>query len=334
MRTIVIDAGHGGSDPGAVNGTRLEKNDTLNLALAVQRRLQAQGQNVVMTRNTDVFIPLAERSAISNRAHADMFVSIHRNAASSSAANGVENFVYLNPTAMETQYAQTVLNAVVSAGVQNNRGVKRGNFAVLRNTRAPAMLLEMGFISNERDNQLFDQNFDAYADAITRGIIQALGETYHPPAHPSFSNYTVVAGDTLFRLAQKFGTTVEAIMSLNGLANSNLSIGQVLRIPAKLPSYFNYTVVAGDTLWRIAKKFGTSVEEVVALNGLNSSNLVIWQVLKIPTTSPLFVNYTVVAGDTLFRLARHFGTTVEAIMKLNGLANSHLSIGQTLKIPT
>lgn len=283
MRTIVLDAGHGGSDPGAVNGARLEKNDNLNLALAVQRRLEAAGQRVIMTRSTDVFIPLAERSAISNRNHTDLFVSIHRNAASSPAANGVENFVYINPTPMETQHAQTVLHEIVSAGVQSNRGVRQGNFAVLRNTRAPAMLLEMGFISNTRDNQLFDQNFNAYADAIARGIVRLLGEPYCPSASPAFFNYTVVPGDSLWQLAQRFGTTVEAIMALNGLVHSNLSIGQTLRIHATSPSFFNYTVVAGDTLWQLAQRFGTTVAAIMGFNDLDHSGLSIGQMLRIPT---------------------------------------------------
>jgi len=174
MKTIVIDAGHGGSDPGAVSHGRLEKDDNLNLALAVARRLEEQGQQVIMTRRGDVFVSLAERSAISNRNNTDLFVSIHRNAAASPSANGVENFVHTNATPAETQYAQTVLDEVVRAGVQSNRGVKRGNFAVLRETRAPAMLLEMGFLTNDRDNVLFDRHFDEYAAAIARGIIRAL----------------------------------------------------------------------------------------------------------------------------------------------------------------
>ncbi|MCL2568397.1 MAG: N-acetylmuramoyl-L-alanine amidase [Oscillospiraceae bacterium] len=175
MKTIVVDAGHGGADSGAVYGGRLEKDDNLDLALAVQRRLEARGQRVVMTRSTDVFLPMTERSAVSNRAGADLFVSIHRNAAESHAANGVENFVYLDPTTFEVEAAETVLGEIVRAGVQRDRGVKRGNFAVLRNTNAPAMLLEMGFITNERDNQLFDENFNAYADAIARGVLLVLG---------------------------------------------------------------------------------------------------------------------------------------------------------------
>jgi len=106
-----------------------------------------------------------------------------------------------------------------------------------------------------------------------------------PPSPPSeYFNYTVVAGDTLWLLAQRFGTTVEAIMSLNGLTSSNLNIGQVLRIPGTTSSgYFNYTVAAGDTLWLLAQRFGTTVEAIMSLNGLTSSNLSIGQVLRIPS---------------------------------------------------
>ncbi|MCL2354131.1 MAG: N-acetylmuramoyl-L-alanine amidase, partial [Defluviitaleaceae bacterium] len=92
--TIVIDPGHGGSDPGAVANGRREADDVLRLSLAVQRLLEAQGQRVIMTRTTDTFVPLAERSAISNRNNADLFVSIHRNSNTNPSINGVDNFVF------------------------------------------------------------------------------------------------------------------------------------------------------------------------------------------------------------------------------------------------
>jgi len=174
-RTIVLDAGHGGSDPGAVNGTRQEKNDNLRLARAVRDILVARGQNVIMTRDSDIFLPLQERSNISNRSNADIFVSLHRNGFSNPAANGVETFVSMNPSQIETRNANFVQNALVNVGVQSNRGVKNGNFVVLRNTNAPSMLVELGFITNARDNELFDTNFNAYATAIADGIMQSLG---------------------------------------------------------------------------------------------------------------------------------------------------------------
>ena len=228
-RTIVIDPGHGGSDPGAVFGSRREADDVLRLSLAVRNLLQAEGQRVIMTRSTDTFVDLGERSAISNRNNADLFVSIHRNASTNSSANGVDNFIFTNAPNSTAQKALDVLDRVVDAGVQSNRGVKRANFAVLRNTQAPSMLLEMGFITNTRDNQLFDQNFNAYASAIARGIMTALN-TNRPSQSQTI--YTVANGDSLWSIAQRFGTTQEAIIQSNKLTSGNVTTGQVLRIPA------------------------------------------------------------------------------------------------------
>ncbi|MCL2816770.1 MAG: peptidoglycan-binding protein, partial [Clostridiales bacterium] len=177
LPVIVLDPGHGGSDPGAVNGARMEKNDNLNMALAVRRNLQAQGQRVVMTRSTDVYVPLLERSTISNRNGASIFVSLHRNAFANPAASGVETYVQVSAPSTTVAKAQNVHNEIVGAGVQSDRGVKRGDFSVLRNTRAPAMLVELGFISNAADNRLFDENFEAYAAAIARGILKSLAAT-------------------------------------------------------------------------------------------------------------------------------------------------------------
>jgi len=189
MATIVIDAGHGGYDPGAVNGTRLEKNDNLRMALAVGKILQDCGQNVIYTRTTDVFIPLLERSNIANRANADFFFSIHRNGSTNSAANGVENWIHPSTSQKNAAAASLILSRVANAGVQSNRGLQYGNFSVLRHTNAPAQLFEYGFISNAEDNRLFDQNFNAYAQATASGILSGLGLTCGgaplPPTPPT-----------------------------------------------------------------------------------------------------------------------------------------------------
>lgn len=176
MKTIVVDAGHGGDDYGAVFGSRYEKNDNLRMALAVGNILKSRGQRVIYTRETDVFIPLMERSYISNFYNADLFISLHRNASTNPNANGVENYVKVNPSIKDIAYATTVLNQVITVGVQSNRGVKQANYSVLKYTNAPAQLLELGFITNSVDNVLFDTNFDAYANAIATGILIALGE--------------------------------------------------------------------------------------------------------------------------------------------------------------
>lgn len=105
-----------------------------------------------------------------------------------------------------------------------------------------------------------------------------------PDTGSSSFAYTVRAGDTLWLLANRYGTTVDAIKRLNGLSSDILQIGQVLRIPSEQPSgYFNYTVRAGDTLWLLANRYGTTVDAIRRLNGLNSDNLQIGQALRIPT---------------------------------------------------
>lgn len=147
-------------------------------------------------------------------------------------------------------------------------------------------------------------------------------------------NYTVVSGDTLYSIAKRFNTTVDAIKELNNLTSNTLSIGQILRIPAVSEESITYTVVGGDTLYSIARKYNTTVDAIKQLNNLTSNTLSIGQILIIPQTSLDYVTYTVVGGDTLYSIARKYNTTVDAIKELNNLTSNTLSIGQILKIPT
>lgn len=178
---IVIDPGHGGEENGATYNGRLEKDDNLRLGLEVARQLREQGVNTIMTRDTDKTVSLQERVNIANSHNADLFVSLHRNSyiEQNENTNGVENFIYLTAPEQTTgRAARLVLDNVVEVGVQNNRGVKRGNYYVLRRTRMPAMLLEMGFIINEEDNRLFDTKLEEYAAAIVKGIMEYFGLPY------------------------------------------------------------------------------------------------------------------------------------------------------------
>ncbi|WP_338489620.1 LysM peptidoglycan-binding domain-containing protein [Ruoffia tabacinasalis] len=169
---------------------------------------------------------------------------------------------------------------------------------------------------------------------------------------PSETYYTVQAGDYLYKIAQQFGTTVEAIKEANGLTNNNLQIGDVLLIPGgseeddddeETPSETYYTVQAGDYLYKIAQQFGTTVEAIKEANDLTNNNLQIGDVLLIPVGSeeddsddeetPSETYYTVQAGDYLYKIAQQFGTTVEAIKEANDLTNNNLQIGDVLLIP-
>lgn len=188
MATIVLDAGHGGTDPGATNGSRRESDDNLRLTLAIGNILKGCGINIIYTRSSDVFIPLGERSVISNNAHADLFISLHRNSSENAAANGFETHVYTSPSQTSVNLASNIMSRIANTNIQNNRGILHSNFSVLRQTNAPAVLVEANFISNTRDNELFDQNLNQYAQAIANGALATLGlncGTTTPPPAPN-----------------------------------------------------------------------------------------------------------------------------------------------------
>lgn len=175
MKKIVcLDPGHGGKDAGAVFGMRSEKDDTLRLVLKVKELLSKKDIEVITTRSLDQYVSLIDRTNYANKSKADLFVSIHRNSFTNSSANGVEVWIYPTPLAGTLSAAQTMLEALVKVGAQSNRGIKKGNYHVCRESKMPSMLVELGFISNFKDNDLFDERFNAYALAIAKSICESL----------------------------------------------------------------------------------------------------------------------------------------------------------------
>lgn len=172
---ICLDAGHGGKDPGAVNGKRFEKDDVLKLVKRVGKILEANGVSVCYTRQKDIFMSPSEKAKHGNALKPDYFVSIHRNAAINKKATGAEVYVYSQGNDTKTVMAKNIQKNLVKVGF-SNRGIKNKKLlTVLSKTTMPAMLLEVGFISNTEDNNLFDEKFYSIANAIARGIIEALG---------------------------------------------------------------------------------------------------------------------------------------------------------------
>ena len=154
-------------------------------------------------------------------------------------------------------------------------------------------------------------------------------------------SYTVVSGDTLSEIAQRFGTTYQELALINGIQNPDkIEVGQVLKLPNSSSSSYNltYEVVSGDTLGKIAKKFGTTYQEIALINGIpNPDKIEVGQILKLPnSSSPSSCNitYEVVDGDTLGKIAKKFCTTYQEIANINGISNpDKIQIGQVLKIP-
>lgn len=147
--------------------------------------------------------------------------------------------------------------------------------------------------------------------------------------------YAVKSGDTLYSIAKKYNITVDDIKKANNLTSNSLSIGQLLKIPiAKTPeqdsSLIQYQVKSGDTLYNIANKYNTTVDELKKANNLTSNILSIGQTLTIPQSTQEENTYIVKSGDSLYSIAKKFNTTVDELKKLNNLTSNLLNIGQIL----
>lgn len=176
---VCIDAGHGGDDVGAILDKRYEKDDTFEIAKLVKEYLKKQDVKVIMTRKKDKSVSLEERCKIANNKKADFFVSIHRNSAKT--GNGIEIWCNSSKREEDTNLANTILEKLQNTEIQKNRGVKYGtingensDYYVLKNTNMPSCLIELGFITDEGDNQLLDSHKKEYAKAIANGIIQTI----------------------------------------------------------------------------------------------------------------------------------------------------------------
>ena len=174
---VCIDAGHGGIDVGAINGDRYEKDDTLKVAKLVEKYLEEQGIRTIMTRENDTNVSLKQRCKIANMKKADVFVSIHRNSADT--GNGIEIWTSTEKNKKDLALANTILEKLESTEIQQSRGVKSGtekgldtDYYVLKNTKMTSCLIELGFITDNKDNELFDKNIEDYAKAIANGIIK------------------------------------------------------------------------------------------------------------------------------------------------------------------
>lgn len=179
---------------------------------------------------------------------------------------------------------------------------------------------------------------------LTTNTLQ-IGEVLRIPTKEIYEGeenvYIVQKGDTLYSIAAANNTTVDELKKTNNLTSNILSTGQLLKIPSALLPESTYTVKKGDSLYSIANKYNTTVDELKRINNLTSNILSIGQVLKLPSDKVSDVekeentiSYTVQKGDSLYSIARKYSTTIDKIKDLNNLTTNLLSIGQVLLIPT
>ena len=348
MAKIVIDAGHGGEDPGASGNGIIEKDLTLKISKYMYDRFKDLGVPVKMTRETDITLSPTERvnkvlDAFGNSKDV-IVLSNHINAG---GGDGAEVIYALRNT---STLPNLILDELSKEGQNIRKAYQRrlpsdtskDYYFMQRNTGdTQSLTIEYGFLDSTADdvNQL-KNNYENYAEAVVRAVSEYLNLSYIPIE--GSNTYVVKSGDSLWSIAKKYNISVDELKKANNLTNNLLSIGQILRIPTtkeeESGNYIIYTVKSGDTLYSIARNYGLSVSDIVDFNKLSSNVLSIGQQLILPVQEKIietdYDTYIVKSGDTLYSLAKEYNTSVDELKSINGLLSNSLSLGQKLLVPS
>lgn len=344
MAKVIIDAGHGGVDSGAVGNGIIEKDLTLKISDYIYNRLKDLGVDVKMTRTTDETLTPTERvnrvlNAFGNNSDV-LLVSNHINAGGGDGAEVI--YSLRNNDTLSNLVLQELSNEGQNIRKAYQRRLpsdpSKDYYFMQRNTgNVESITVEYGFLDSKGDdvNQL-KNNWRNYAEATVRAIMEYLNLSYVPIEEGNY--YTVKRGDTLWSIAKKYNVSVADLKDANGLTSSTLRLGQVLKIPVTEVEEAKenvYIVKRGDTLYKIAQNYDTTVSDLIKLNNLTNTSLSIGQMLEIPIVSPSTVStYTVKKGDTLYKIAQDNNTTVDELKQLNNLTSNTLSIGQLINLPS
>lgn len=340
---VVIDAGHGGTDPGAVAGGVNEKDLNLMIAQYMQDRFLQAGVDATLIRNSDETISPTERVRRILAAYGDnpnvVVISNHNNSSSNTSAEGTEIIYALRNT---NELSKNILDELDKAGLPTRTAYQRrlpnnpskDYYFIHRETGSTQpIIIEYGYMTTPQDLKRVQENYKKYVNAVVKGVLDTfdIGEEIMPD--DTKNTYTVKAGDTLWSIARRFNTTVEDLMKYNNLSSDIITVGTILTIPTTTDSSINlnsnlYVVKAGDTLWNIAKRYNTTVENLMMMNNLKTDLITIGQRLMVPNKNV----YVVKAGDTLWNIAKRYNTTVENLMMLNNLNTDLIKPGQIIKL--
>lgn len=208
---VFIDVGHGGHDPGAIGSKSKEAENVLKVALALERKLKAQGYEVKLSRRTDTYLTLKQRADLANAWRADIFISLHDNSAVNKTATGFETFIFNGLVSANTVKLQKFLHEAIIKGIGlRDRGLKRANFAVIRLTNMPAVLIEYGFISNPGDEKIIAFEIEKQAQLTFEGINNYFGVTTITPKPPTEN--TSPTGDDEVMLTETGRDEIRALL--------------------------------------------------------------------------------------------------------------------------
>ena len=348
LKRIVLDAGHGGSDPGTIANGIVEKDYTLKITDYIHNRLNQLGIPNETSRESDVTLDPTARPARIQSFYGNgsdvLVVSSHINAGGGDGAEVIyalrNNDTFSKKIANELENAGQNVRKYYQRRLPSNPS--KDYYYLMRNTpNNETVIVEYGFADSKGDDvSLLKNRWQDLAEAVTKAIAEYAGYTYYAPLGSDY--YTVKSGDSLWSISKKYGITVDELKNANNLKGNLLSVGQNLIIPSLIEEKEEYIVEKGDTLYSIANKFNTTVDNLKSINKLVTDALAIGQIIKLPASledneeeeaTPDLTTYIVKSGDNLYAIANKYNTTVDEIKRLNNLKSNILSIGEVLNVP-
>ena len=323
---VIIDPYRGGNDTGSQIDNQYEKNILLNLSKYMAEKFNQLGISTELVRNNDISLTDEERNSIINEIKDKNDIIIQNRLSDDN------EFDIIYPLRNSDSLASLISKNLESNGINVDKYYQRrlptnttlDYYSVIRNTTPnQSLIIEYKDI----------ENYQEIINIITNTISNYIKKS---------NTYTIQKGDSLYRIALKYGTTVDKIKKLNNLTDDSLKIGQILQIPEKEGEKENitsntYIIQKGDSLYQIAKKYDTTVDELKKINNLTSNTLSIGQKIILPTKSEQepteYDNYIVQKGDSLYQIGLKYNITTNELKKINNLSSNLLNIGQKLKVP-
>ena len=339
---IVIDPSKGGRESGVTGNGIVEKDYNLLISEYIFNRLKSLGADVKIIRTTDEYISEDDRvNKILNAYGNNSKVVALSNMLGNTGSGAEIIYALRNNSNLASSLAENLDDAGLTVSKYYQRRSENDTSKDYYNIQKDTGLIETiivnyGNINNINEATNIKNEWEDYAEAVVKSLANYTNVPYYKEGE-SQEIYTVKKGDSLWKIANKYNTTVEKLKSANNLKTNTLSVGQKLVIPSISVSpevSDTYIVQKGDSLWSIANKFNMTVSELKNLNNLTNNLLSIGQVLKIKDSSNNGkTTYTVQKGDSLWVIANKYGITTEELKNYNKLTSNLLSIGQVLKIP-
>ena len=339
---IVIDPSKGGRESGVTGNGIVEKDYNLLISEYIFNRLKSLGADVKIIRTTDEYISEDDRANKILNAYGNNSKVVALSNMFGNTGSGAEIIYALrNNSNLASALAENLDDAGLTVSKYYQRRSENDTSKDYYNIQKDTGLIETiivnyGNINNINEATNIKNEWEDYAEAVVKSLANYTNVPYYKEGE-SQEIYTVKKGDSLWKIANKYNTTVEKLKSANNLKTNTLSVGQKLVIPSISVSpevSDTYIVQKGDSLWSIANKFNMTVSELKNLNNLTNNLLSIGQVLKIKDSSNNGKKtYTVQKGDSLWVIANKYGITTEELKSYNNLTSNLLSIGQVLKIP-